>query len=124
MNARAYSPARCVTAAMLVIGSLGACTTWTSVAVAPERYVATKQPEHIRVRHRAGYDFELFNPIIRQDSLVGSVSREPAVSNTRPLEHAVPLSDIVGIEVQRAHTGYNLLLVGAVVALITVIDYH
>ena len=124
MKARPYTPARCVSAAMLIIGSLGTCTTWTSVAVAPERYVTTKHPERIRVLHRAGYDFELFSPIVRQGSLVGSVSREPAVSKTRPFEHVVPLSDVVRIEVKRANTLGNLLLVGAGVTLITLIDYH
>ena len=90
--------------------------TWQVGTPTPARFVEAEQPKSIRVTRTDGTILTLKSPVVRGDSLVGSVSSEGATPST-----GVALWDVSSVAVTKTDGGKTaLLVVGIPLAIIGV----
>jgi hypothetical protein len=98
---------------LLLLLYLPACTSWHVGTPTPAQFVETEHPQTVRVTRTDGTTLELKAPVVRGDSLVGTVGRDRTVS--------LALSDVRSVEVKRTSTGKTVLLVGAGVVVVVAV---
>lgn len=100
-------------AALAVLPSLGACTSWRPAAVGPAELLETESPESIRVARADGTAIVMDNPRLEGDSIVGAERECRTAAGPRPggrtvcytgEKVGVSIADTEGVEV-RATSG-------------------
>jgi len=86
---------------------------WEVGTPTPARFVEAEHPTSIRVTRTDGTTLTLKSPVVRGDSLVGSVSSEGTTPST-----GVALSDVGSVAVTKTSAGKTALLVLGVAAVI------
>jgi hypothetical protein len=97
-------------ACLLLLAYLPACTSWHVGTPTPAEFVEREHPQKVRVTRTDGAAIQLMSPLVRDDSLVGTVGRDSTVS--------LALSEVRSVEVERTSTGMTLLAIGAVVGVV------
>ena len=101
---------------LLLLAYLPACTSWHIGTPTPAQFVETEHPQSVRVTRTDGTTIQLQSPMIRGDSLVGTISARPAREDSSKTV-SLALSDVRFVEVKRTSTGKTLLAVGGGLAL-------
>ena len=96
-------------ALFLAMLTLGGCMTWRAVPGVPRDFQTGPSAKAIRVRRADGGKVVLTQPRVVSDTLRGLL-----LNGSSPEEIAIPLSDVVGIEVERVSAGRTVLFVAAV----------
>jgi hypothetical protein len=87
--------------------------TWQVGTPTPARFVEAEQPKSIWVTRTDGTILTLKSPVVRGDSLVGSVSSEGATPTT-----GVALSDVGSVAIHKTEGGRTALLVIGIVGVV------
>jgi len=93
-----------------------ACTYWQPGTPNPAEFISNKQPKQVRVTRTDGSKFQLRNPTVFGDSLLGKTE---SVRDDTLLSVAIPLSDVQNVEVKKISVGNTAGLVGATVLFAT-----
>jgi hypothetical protein len=107
-----FSLARRLMAASLALMYLTGCQGWTVPKVAPEQYIAEKQPERVRVSTTLGNRLELYHPVVSQDTLVAMAERPRSNAAQPPGQVHLPFAEISRFEVRGTHATRTALLAG------------
>ncbi len=94
--------------AALLMALLTACQTWRPTAVSPQTLIPTEQPSSVRATLRSGEIITVWNPTMRNDSIVSARRFAGAV--------AVSVRDVRLLEVRRTSVAESIglgLLVAA-----------
>lgn len=100
-------------ACLLLLLYLPACTSWHVGTPTPAQFVETEHPQKVRVTRADSTTIQLQSPVVRGDSLVGTVGGDSTVS--------LALSEVRSVEVKQTSTGKTLLLIGAAVVVVVVV---
>jgi hypothetical protein len=82
---------RCALLALLIVLGMPACTTWRVSAERPEAVIPSEAPEAVRLTTHQGAVATIRAPLLRNDSIVSSEARQPALA----------LSEVRGLEVRQ-----------------------
>jgi len=90
--------ARSVAVAMALLTSTSACRTW-AVKAPFENTVVGRMPDKVRVTDHQGTVTKLRFPVIRNDSIIGTLNRQEYQTGERmgPETVAMPLADVARI---------------------------
>jgi len=90
--------------------SIASCAHWRQQWVAPETVVGQRQPKEILLTRKDGTQLVLWNPVVVQDSLVGTTGME---------RRAVALTDVDHLSLRRGNTLLPAVLIplGVIVGL-------
>ncbi len=94
-------------ASLLLILLYGtACLGWHTVRVAPESFLATREPAELRVTTTEGSQIVVEQPVLRGDTLVGTRHRQGQQQEVR-----VPLTDVRAVATRGFSAGRTVGLV-------------
>jgi len=113
---------RATIAWFLLLLYLPACTSWHVGIPTPAEFVETEQPERVRVTRTDGSTFMLRSPVVRGDTLVGTVGGGGLVREDTVLTVRLLLSDVRSVAVGRKSAGNTLLVVGFVLGVLTLLS--
>ena len=106
-------------AAVLWLGFAG-CTSWKDPGYTVEQVVNIERPYELRARLSDGSQIEIKSPRLESDSLIGAGPNDPETG--RMTRVAIPLTDVVSVEVKRSDgvktaalaVGTGILVIGGI----------
>jgi hypothetical protein len=91
-------------AILLLVGLANAgCVAWHTEDLSPASLIATAHPQQVRVTHRDGSQTFLDHPVLRGDTLTGTVMGESI-----PRQAAIPLTDVRQLATPRPSAGRTI----------------
>jgi hypothetical protein len=91
---------------LVLLVQLAACSSWHTESVAPERVLADREPEQVRITEPGGAQMVVLQPTVAADTLRGR--SEPGGSLI-----AIPLGRVLRLETRRSNLVTSRVVVAA-----------
>ncbi len=98
---------------------LSACMKWSATTDPMDQVLRDRQPKRVRVMMTDGRRFDLSNPTLDADSLVGYT--DPSAAGTASGRLAVARADVERLEVRKTDTALSILAVAGTATVVLVI---
>jgi len=104
--------------AMLLTVQVSGCSEWMAYQDPPAQVIAQRSPEKVRVELLDGAKFEVYAPMIVNDTLVGYPWKLGDATKAEAQIVRVPVADIRTMQVHQGNTGGTVVLAGLAIFLV------